>query len=174
MKFNALMHVSVFCENMDAMFGFYEKVLGCPAKMVIRNYAYADKTESPYYKAAQADPNGICIVYFEVGSGQYIECIAAGKGLKQKENWKEYLGISHLALTVDDIFKMKDELEQKGVVIDSPPRIGNSATWQMWIHDPEDNPIEIMQYTENSFQLTGHIDEEKITVGEENENFFKL
>ena len=33
----------------------------------------------------------------------------------------------------------------------------------MWIHDPDGNRIEIMQYTDESFQITGNIeDDEKL------------
>ena len=50
-----------------------------------------------------------------------------------------------------------------GINIDIEPKIGNSHTWQMWIHDPDGNRIEMMQYTDESFQITGNIeDDEKL------------
>ncbi len=30
----------------------------------------------------------------------------------------------------------------------------------MWVHDPDGNKFEIMQYTDKSFQVVGHIEEE--------------
>lgn len=162
MKINDLMHASIFCRNIDAIKDFYENVLGLSPRMVIRNYAYENMPDSPYYNAAKTNPNGICIIYFQVNNSQFIECIATDRQLIKRENWKGYYGLSHIALTVDDIFKTKEELESKNVTIDSLPRLGNSGTWQMWIKDPEGNPIEVMQFTEKSFQLKGHIDSERI------------
>ena len=31
----------------------------------------------------------------------------------------------------------------------------------MWIHDPDGNRIEMMQYTDESFQITGNIEDDK-------------
>ena len=58
---------------------------------------------------------------------------------------------------MDDIHKTRDELVSKGVEIDVEPNIGPSKTWQMWIHDPEGNKFEIMQYTEGSLQVVGNV-----------------
>ena len=67
----------------------------------------------------------------------------------------EHLNYSHVALLVEDIHAAHAELVEKGVPIDTPPKLGLEGTWQMWSHDPDGNKIEFMQYTETSWQLTG-------------------
>ena len=99
-----------------------------------------------------------CIVYVEVAPGQFIELFPKKEGQKKHPAFNENIGYSHFGTTVKDIFATRDFLVSKGVKILSGPQIGNSHTWQMWIADPDDNRIEIMQYTEESYQLTGHID----------------
>lgn len=68
-------------------------------------------------------------------------------------------GYSHIGILVEDLFETRRELEARGVKFLTEPTIGNSHTWQMWMEDPEGNRIEFMQYTDESFQVTGHIDE---------------
>ena len=67
------------------------------------------------------------------------------------------LGYSHFALMVDDIFEARKELIEAGIEIDIEPNKGQSETWQMWIHDPDGNKFEIMQYTDLSLQHQGNV-----------------
>lgn len=158
MKFKSIMHTSFFAKDLDAIFDFYVEKLGCKVKMLVRNKAYLDKPNHPYYKGAVSNPEGICLVYFEVAQGQFVEFFPAMPEQKPHPKWNEQVGYSHFSLLVDDIFETKKELLSKGIAIDIEPSIGNSHTWQMWIHDPEGNMIEIMQYTDESYQIVGHID----------------
>ena len=61
------------------------------------------------------------------------------------------------ALMVDDIFEARKELIEAGIEIDIEPNKGQSETWQMWIHDPDGNKFEIMQYTDLSLQHQGNV-----------------
>lgn len=157
MKFNELMHASCFCENIELIRDFYENKLGLKPKMLIRNSAYLNDKNSDLYEEAQTNKDGICIIYYEICERQFIEFIVSPKN-KGKYNHMRTLGISHFALTVDDIFETRKEFVEKGIPIDSEPSIGNSKTWKMWTHDPEGNAFEVMQFTEESYQLCGHID----------------
>lgn len=159
MKFNELMHSSTFVKDMDVIRDFYENKLGLKPVILTKYKSYINRKDSPYYEPAISNPDGICIIYYKISNNQFLEFIKYPKKQKQKEGWKEYYGNSHIGLTVDDIFEAKKELEEKGIVIDTEPKKGNSNTWQMWIHDPEGNAIEIMQFTKDSYQIVGHIDE---------------
>ena len=64
--FKSLMHVSFFAENLDEITDFYVNKLGAKIKMLIRNRAYADKPNHSFYKRAIENPDGICIVYFQI------------------------------------------------------------------------------------------------------------
>lgn len=154
----SVMHVSFFVKDMDSMVNFYENVLGCKPKMLVRNKAYKDKPGHVFYQRAQENPDGICIVYYELAPGQFVEFFLAFDEQKPHTGFNEHVGYSHFGLLVDDIHATRDYLVSKGVEIDVEPTIGNSHTWQMWVHDPEGNRFEFMQYTENSYQIVGHID----------------
>ena len=45
---------------------------------------------------------------------------------------------------------------KNGIVPDSPINMGPDFTKQFWVHDPEGNRIEFMEYTSRSFQVLGH------------------
>ena len=57
----------------------------------------------------------------------------------------------HLCLEVDDIKSMVERLREKGVEV-SHPKMGFDNSWQAWLSDPSGNRIELMQYTEKSWQ----------------------
>jgi len=156
MKFNSIMHVSFYTENLERIREFYEDKLGLKPKMIVRFGAYKDNKESGFYKMALTNPDDICIIYIEIAPGQFIEFFPKWFEMKPKEDWNVRLGYGHFALLVDDIHETRDELVRRGVEIDVEPNIGNSHTWQMWIHDPDGNRFEIMQYTEDSFQVKGN------------------
>ncbi len=155
-----MMHISFFTDRMDEMIDFYTNKLGGQVKIVTKAKRYLEKEGHPYQKIALKDPEKIIITYIEIAPGQFIELFPKGEGqLDHDENWNARLGYSHFALTVDDIHQTRDELASRGVPILVEPNIGNSHTWQMWCEDPDGNRFEIMQYTEDSYQLVGHIDD---------------
>lgn len=39
--------------------------------------------------------------------------------------------------------------------IDGEITLGVDKAWQMWMHDPEGNKFELMEYTEDSYQIKG-------------------
>lgn len=156
MTFDSLMHVSYMTDHMDEMFRFYHETLGLRPKMVMRYRDYADRPKSIFYAPAREKPDAICSVYFEIVPGQFVELLECLPGITLP---REHLRCPHFALTVKDIRKAKEELVQKNVPIDSDIGIGPTGTYQMWIHDPDGNPFEIMQYTERSLQIIGNCEE---------------
>lgn len=159
MEFQSIMHVSFYADDLNKIYDFYTNILEAKPKMLVRYKAYASQEGHPFQKMGQEHPDDICIVYFEIAPGQFVEFFPKYPGQKEHAGFNERIGYSHLSLLVEDIHKTRDELAAKGVEIDVEPKIGNSNTWQMWIHDPEGNKFEIMQYTPDSYQLTGHIDQ---------------
>ena len=157
MLFQSIMHVTFFAEDLDRSIRFYEK-LGGKVKMAVKYKAYLDKPESSFYQRALTTPEDYCIVYVEIAPGQFVELYPKEEGQEEHITFNRDLGYSHFAVLVDDIFKARDYLKEQGIPILIEPKIGNSHTWQLWIADPDDNRIEVMQYTPESFQMTGHID----------------
>lgn len=156
MEFKSMMHVSFYTENMEAMRDFYENKLGLKPKIVTKAKIYKGLNRGLYSEIAEVDPERVIIVYIEIAPGQFIELFPKNEGQGPHDEWNQNLGYSHFALLVDDIFKTREELLARGVEIDTEISKGPSETYQMWVHDPDGNRFEIMQYTEKSFQLVGN------------------
>ena len=61
-------------------------------------------------------------------------------------------------LTIDDIFAAYDEFVAAGITPDTEVSKGPSETYQFWVSDPDGNKFEVMQYTDKSWQVVGHVD----------------
>ena len=156
MEFKSMMHVSFYTDNMDEMRDFYENKLGLKPKIVTKAKLYKGLNRGFYSEIAEVDPERVIIVYIEIAPGQFLELFPKSEGQGPHDEWNQNLGYSHFALLVDDIYKTRDELVERGVTIDTEISKGPSETYQMWVHDPDGNKFEIMQYTEKSFQLVGN------------------
>ncbi len=160
MKFNALMHVNLRVKNWNKMVDFYQNKLGLKAKVIVKYKEYLHSTNRPQEKAiAEKKPNKIMYGYFEVCPGQFIEMSPWNGDEKDDVEWNTRLGLNHFALTVDDIQSTYKEFKEKGIPALNEPSKGPAGTWKFWSHDPENNYFEVMQYTKDSYQVNGHIDE---------------
>ena len=158
MKFNNIMHVCFITKNYDAMVEFYEKI-GGKIKALTKFKVYADRDDRPdLQKVAKLNPEGVFSCYMELAPGQFLEFFPNWQVEERDPKWNYRFGYSHFALTVDDIFEARKELEKLGIKPDTEPSKGPSETWQMWLSDPDGNKFEIMQYTDKSYQVVGHID----------------
>lgn len=157
MQFKSIMHVSFFTDNMEGMRDFYENKLGLKPKIETRAKLYKGLNRGKYSEIAEIDPERIIIVYIEIAPGQFIELFPKKEGQGPHDEWNQNVGYSHFALLVDNIYNIREELIANGVAIDSDISKGPSETYQMWIHDPDGNKFEIMQYTDKSLQVIGNI-----------------
>lgn len=157
MKFQSLMHIGFYTANFDEIYDFYINKLGLKPKIVVRYKEYLGNTERPSRaKIAAEDPERIFYTYIEVAPGQFIEFFPEEERNHQETNKKKVPGYSHFALLVDDIFKAREEVIAAGITPDTEISQGPSGTYQMWLHDPDGNRFEIMQYTADSYQVVGH------------------
>lgn len=157
MVFNSIMHVSFYVNDLDQTLDFYCNKLGLKQKILTRYGVYKDSPKEHFRKLAETRPNDIFLTYVEIAPGQFLEFFPKTEQQKAHTDWNEHVGYSHFALLVDDIHQTCQELIDKGVEIDVMPNIGPSKTWQMWVHDPDGNKFEIMQYTEGSLQVVGNV-----------------
>ena len=104
------------------------------------------------YKFDGKDENGVIkMVYLKLCEGVFIEMFPSGI---HKLDRRHYLiGFHHLCFEVEDINKAAAEMEAKGYTLKHPVTLGSDGSWQFWVDDPDGNPIEFMQYTENSLQV---------------------
>lgn len=73
-----------------------------------------------------------------------------------KTEMKKLTGLQHIAVIVDDIHATYADILKMGIENEGEPRLGPDRTWQFWIHDPDGNQFEFMQYTPESYQVVGN------------------
>ncbi|WP_145407587.1 VOC family protein [Paenibacillus xylanexedens] len=140
MKVLSIAHAGMKVKDMERSLQFYCDGLGFKRKFTL----YRDEEQSQPW-----------IEYLEFGDKQFVELFYSYEERKERPNLKEYYAMYHLALVVDDIHEAAQQFRAKGIPLKSEPVLGPDHTWQLWIVDPDGNELEIMQYTERSFQLIG-------------------
>ena len=159
--FNDGMHIAFYTDKMDEMIDFYTNKLGCKMKTLTRYSVYLNRDDRKVFQdVAKKEPNKIFNTYIELAPNQFIEIFPKIDNQKEHAQFNDSLGYSHFALTVDDIYKTREILESRGVQFLTEISKGPSGTYQMWTKDPDGNFFEIMQFTENSYQVIGHFDKE--------------
>ncbi len=154
-----VIHLAFYTDRMEEMIRFYTEVL--EGKLVIRTRycSYLDRDDRPVQQEiAKKDPDRIFNVYIEIAPGQAIELFPKGEDQKEHPGFNDHLGYSHFALLTDDIYAAKEKLISKGAPLYRDISKGPSGTYQCWFSDPDGNYFELMQYTEDSYQIKGHIE----------------
>lgn len=90
--------------------------------------------------------------YLKVGPRSFVELFVDDHASGAREG-QSY---GHLCLEVDDLARTAAELRARGVAVDEP-KLGSDHSWQAWLADPDDNRIELHQYTPESWQAP-HLD----------------
>ena len=130
--FKSLMHVALYCDDIDNIIDFYVNKLGGKLKVYIRYKEYLNRDDRPENQAiARIHPERVFNAYVEIANGQYLELFPKADHQLEHEEPDTRLGYSHFALMVDDIFEAREELVKAGIEIDIEPNKGQSETWQM-------------------------------------------
>lgn len=148
-------HVSFKVTDMKKALEFYVDKMGFKKCFEIKRRPDGSRPEATevVQDSGTCDRDKVWIVYVQVSPSQFIELFTLDPGEEAGGSKDDPIGYLHLALIVEDIHAYCDELINRGVEIDIEPKMGMDGTWQMWIHDPDGNKMECMQYTENSAQL---------------------
>lgn len=131
----ALTHVAIRVTDIEKALAFYCGVLG-----------FQEQFRLP----AEGGPPWL--VYVKIADGQFIELFPGAAGPHEERSGA---GPSHLCLEVEDIHTAFAELTGRGMA----PRDGRGPhyaadnAWQFWTTDPDGNPIEFHQFTDESMQL---------------------
>jgi catechol 2,3-dioxygenase-like lactoylglutathione lyase family enzyme len=97
------------------------------------------------------------IEFLETGEHQFLELFYTDSDMSFLDRQKQTYGYQHLCLEVDDIQAMRTLVESKGIVPDTEDEFGLDYSWQFWLHDPDGNRVELMQYTDQSLELRGRL-----------------
>jgi len=128
-------HAAVRVADIDRSIEFYSGILGFPVQ-----FSLTRESGEPW------------LVYLKVAEGQFIELFPGAEGPHEAPKGS---GLVHICLQVDDIQTAYRELTAKGLVAHKEPLLGADGSWQFWTSDPDGNPIEFHQFTEDSRQLKG-------------------
>ena len=159
-------HTAFHVKDMDTILNFYCGKLGMKQKFTIttdttiemfRAQQAAGEAISdgarPHIEYALAHPGLPLITYVEMAQRQFLEFFYVYEDLAQPGDLAGKYGYQHLSIEVEDIHEAWDALVANGIQPDTEISMGPDRTWQFWIHDPEGNRIEMMQYTPQSLQV---------------------
>ena len=162
-------HIAFNVKDMPTMQDFYCNKLGMKEKFTVTTdeivhfseYEQAcgkksDKNALPHIQFAKEHPGTPLITYVEMAQNQFIELFYSSPDLNLPGDLSGNFGYQHLAIQVENLEDTWQHIKETGVIADTPITMGPDFTKQFWIHDPEGNRIEFMEYTPNSFQIVGN------------------
>jgi lactoylglutathione lyase len=167
MKIKQFSHLAFNCKNLEKSVAFYRDILGCTEKFTLRYADIMSAMEENIKERGMKPPKALVkyfekrkdkkwIVYVEFPDGVFVELFDSFMAFIPHKAKNLHYHYQHFSLVVEDIQKAKEELVAKGVRIDTDITLGPDFTYQMWIHDPDGNKFELMQYTGKSLQVVGN------------------
>ena len=154
MYIKGLTHYAFYPSNMEETLRFYCDCLGLERVFDLKN-----------------DDGSDWLIYLKISDRQFIELFYGGAA-KDPVNWpktvEEFRSLSredrkeldkhmtqHLCFEVSDIEKLYARVKEFGypVRFNKPPTKGADFNIECFIMDPDDNMIELMQFTDDALQL---------------------
>jgi catechol 2,3-dioxygenase-like lactoylglutathione lyase family enzyme len=118
-------HTAIFVKDVDVALDFYSK-LGINESFRLNH------------------PDGsLFLVYLHISGDRFLEIFPNGP--EPMEPFKRVQSFHHMCLVTDDIEGMVEQLRSAGAPIDREVSVGLDHNKQAWTHDPDGNPIELMQ-----------------------------
>jgi len=137
-----LAHLCLLTHQLPAMTEFYRERLGLSVKFTFKH-----------------DDGGVFGHYFQTGAMTFVEIFDRAGMVRQ---WggeftelRSHIGshFGHLCFEVTGLEEFCATLKTRGVTLARPLKVGMCHSKQAWIHDPDGNMIELMEYTPKSWQL---------------------
>lgn len=125
-------HLALNVSDMEKSLKFYCDVLGYVRAFDIDH----PETGKPW------------IVYLYAHGGQFLELFYGGT--EYKEYTDQNIGFSHICVETKDIQETAKKIQEAGLELEFPVKMGCDGNWQCWVRDPDRNRIEIMQFSEES------------------------
>ena len=153
----ALSHVTFTCKDFPAMRSFYRDTLGMKELFLLPYNEIILNGFEVAYDITGLKPGDLWISYMQVAPRQFVELFNLPHN---GENDSRNVGFHHFSLQVENIVEAAQELDAKGVKLYNGPTWQNNpvnpqdvakqeqqGSFSFFIHDPEGNEIEIIQYT---------------------------
>lgn len=174
MEYNCcISHLGFKVKDIEKTLHFYCDCLGLKKKFMMKNQVIVDLIQGAVKAHGMELPNetksflekirkimtnlGLFMLRFLRGNylNSFLIIIIKRGFKKAMKNYlrRADLGYTHLSLEVKDIKAAKEELISKGVRLLSDINLGPDNTYQFWIADPDQNLIELMEYTDKSLQI---------------------
>lgn len=169
MKIKAISHLGFNCKDLEKSIAFYRDIMGCTEKFTLkygdivadveRECATKGKKEPLYLKALRRFADKKWSVYLQWNEESFIELFYAMGASKRRVPGRKDLNYTHYSLEVEDIRAFRQEIIARGGAqyLDTEITRGLEYTWQFWMHDPDGNKFEIMEYTPESYQVAGRM-----------------
>ena len=164
-KINSYSHIAFHVKDMEAMLDFYCNKLGMKQKFTMTTDTLLEFSEYQSQKGietpkeaqghldfARMNPGLELITYVEMAPRQFLEFFHIRQAMEEPGELSNKYGYQHLAIEVEDIHATWAAVTEKGIIPDSEINMGPDFTYQFWIHDPDGNRIEFMEYTDLSLQ----------------------
>lgn len=166
--FRTISHLGFNCKDIEKSIAFYRDIMGCKEKFVltygdvaadIRKKCDAEGKKYPLYLHGMKRMEKIkWSVYLTWTENTFIELfyVPSAKRKHVPDSGKD-LNYTHFSLEVSDLHVFRQQILARGGApyIDSEIERGIENTYNMWMHDPDGNRFEVMEYTPESFQVVG-------------------
>ncbi|MCA9895362.1 MAG: VOC family protein [Anaerolineae bacterium] len=129
--FKRLAHINIGATDLAASERFYTEILGMTKAFDFEK---------------DGEPFGF---YVNAGDTTFIEVF-----IHHDPPTSDNMMLKHICLEVEDIDEVIRTIRSRGWEI-TDKKMGADQSWQAWITDPSGVRIELMQYTDKSFQFTG-------------------
>jgi len=161
-------HMGFNCKDIEKSIAFYRDIMGCKEKFTLtyadvaadvrRQCDAAGKKYPIYLKGMKRMENTKWSVYMSWTENTFIELFYFPSARKKKvPDPQKHLNYTHFALEVSDLKAFRNQVLKRGGAeyIETEIELGLENTYTMWMHDPDGNRFEIMEYTPASYQVVG-------------------
>ena len=167
MKVKMISHLGFNCKDIHKTLAFYRDIMGCNVKFtltygdmadaVIAEAEAAGKKIPGYAKWLRKMGDKLWCVYLEWAEGSFIELFSIIGANKRRIPGKRDLNYTHYSLEVEDLKAFREAIVARGGAkyIETPIVKGMDNALQMWMHDPDGNRFELMEYLPDAMQRIG-------------------